>query len=261
MRYHTSIITLFTCRRRSDPEQQKSASPASEGSQQQKSPETKISPTPAAAGISSTDITLASARSIAELVRIHRREYGMSRSHAFALYAINLALFTLLDHAPDPLDDLFDDPDFLALAAAFAILASRSILGRNTYHLFRQAVRSKVRVKLAGTAAAGTAKAKGPAPASRLPDEIKDLLLLRRSADDDDDNATADEEEPSPVSASSVSTAGTAFSLIKGPSGGRSPASDDDGDGEGGGGDTAGLNVCEMLERYEALSLGRDERA
>ncbi|KAL2010880.1 hypothetical protein VTN00DRAFT_3598 [Thermoascus crustaceus] len=263
MRYHTSIITLFTCRRKSEPEQQKSpegsASPASEGSQQQKSPETKTSPTSAQpttpSGISSTETTLSSARSIAELVRIHRREYGMSRSHAFALYAVNLALFVLLDHYPDHFN-LFDDQDFLSLAAAFSIISSRSILGRNMYHIFRQSVRSKA--KVAGTAA------KAKEPATRLPDEIKDLIL------------GADEEEPSPASASSVSTAGTAFSITKGPSsaasGGGSPESDEDdrrsgameveeetgGKREGQG--AGGLSVCEMLERYEALSLGKDER-
>lgn len=179
----------------------------------------------------------------------------MSRSHAFALYAINLALFILLDHYPDHFN-LFDDQDFLSLAAAFSIISSRSILGRNTYHIFRQSVRSKA--KVAGTAA------KAKEPATRLPDEIKDLIL------------GADEEEPSPASASSVSTAGTAFSITKGPSsaasGGRSPASDEDdrrsgamevewetgGKQEGQG--AGGLNVCEMLERYEALSLGKDER-
>lgn len=256
MRYHTSVINLFTCRRQPEPEKQKSPAAESEVSQasetsQQKSPTTTPSPktaTTVAPGKTSPDITLSSARSIAELVRIHRREFGMSRSHAFALYAVNLALFVILDH-PD--FDLFD-ADFLSLAGAFSIVASRSILGRNLYQVLRQSLRSRGKAQ-------AVIKAKDKEPSTRfppLPDELKDLLL-------GDDH----EEEPSPVSASSA--ASSAFTAIKGS---RSSSSSDEDDGrsdvsssgkregeskgEGGG----GLGVCEMLERYEALSLGKEER-
>ncbi|KAL2824801.1 fungal-specific transcription factor domain-containing protein [Aspergillus cavernicola] len=84
-------------------------------------------------------IAQSAAREIAGLTHLHRREYGMSRAHHFAIYAINLALFVMVEHS------LFDilDPDFLLLASAFSSLASRSHIGRNLFHLFRQNVRAK----------------------------------------------------------------------------------------------------------------------
>ncbi|KAJ6151771.1 C6 transcription factor [Penicillium chermesinum] len=94
------------------------------------SPESKYNP---------WEVTLSAARSIAALVQVLRREHGVSRAHHFAMYSINLALFTLLEH---PSFDILD-PDFLSLVSSFSVMASRSPLGRNLFHLFRQSVRAK----------------------------------------------------------------------------------------------------------------------
>ncbi|GIJ85165.1 hypothetical protein Asppvi_004021 [Aspergillus pseudoviridinutans] len=85
-----------------------------------------------------TEQSLVSARAIAALVRIHREEYGIGRTHPFTTYAIMVALFTMLDHAS------FDilDSDFLALTSAFSVIACRSQVGRNLFHIFRQSVRA-----------------------------------------------------------------------------------------------------------------------
>ncbi|KAE8416429.1 hypothetical protein BDV36DRAFT_205806 [Aspergillus pseudocaelatus] len=84
-------------------------------------------------------ISLASAREISALARIHREEYGMERAHQFATYAMMLALFTMLD---DPSFDILGH-DFLSLTSAFSITANRSQVGRHLFHMFRQSVRSR----------------------------------------------------------------------------------------------------------------------
>ncbi|KAH2331674.1 hypothetical protein KXV44_006101 [Aspergillus fumigatus] len=86
-----------------------------------------------------TEQSLASARAIAALVRVHREEYGIGRTHPFTTYAIMVALFTILDHAA------FDilDTDFLSLTSAFSVIACRSQVGRNLFHIFRQSVRAQ----------------------------------------------------------------------------------------------------------------------
>ncbi|OGM45393.1 pathway-specific regulatory protein [Aspergillus bombycis] len=84
-------------------------------------------------------ISLASAREISALARIHREEYGMERAHQFATYAMMLALFTMID---DPSFDVLSH-DFLSLTSAFSITASRSPVGRYLFHMFRQSVRSR----------------------------------------------------------------------------------------------------------------------
>jgi hypothetical protein len=55
------------------------------------------------------------------------------------MYAINLALLTLSEQ------EGFDvvDNNFLSLASAFSIVASRSALRENPFHTFRQSVRAK----------------------------------------------------------------------------------------------------------------------
>ncbi|KAB8264774.1 hypothetical protein BDV32DRAFT_75403 [Aspergillus pseudonomiae] len=88
---------------------------------------------------SANAISLASAREISALARIHREEYGMERAHQFATYAMMLALFTMLD---DPSFDVLSH-DFLSLTSAFSITASRSQVGRYLFHIFRQSVRSR----------------------------------------------------------------------------------------------------------------------
>ncbi|KAI9372127.1 C6 transcription factor [Aspergillus egyptiacus] len=85
-------------------------------------------------------IIQSAAREIGALARLHRREYGLSRAHHFAIYAMNLALFVMVEQV-----GVFDilDTDFLLLASAFSNIANRSHLGQNLFHLFRQRVRKK----------------------------------------------------------------------------------------------------------------------
>ncbi|KAB8220181.1 hypothetical protein BDV33DRAFT_100352 [Aspergillus novoparasiticus] len=88
---------------------------------------------------SANAMSLASAREISALARIHREEFGMERAHQFATYAMMLALFTMLD---DPSFDVLGH-DFLSLTSAFSITASRSQVGRHLFHMFRESVRSR----------------------------------------------------------------------------------------------------------------------
>ncbi|KAL2841713.1 hypothetical protein BJY01DRAFT_217259 [Aspergillus pseudoustus] len=80
------------------------------------------------------------ARSIARLTHMHQQAYHLTHAHHFVVYAINLALFVLLELSQD--FDILND-DFLYLACTFGNIASRSRVGRNLFHLFRQNVRSK----------------------------------------------------------------------------------------------------------------------
>ncbi|KKK26381.1 hypothetical protein ARAM_006293, partial [Aspergillus rambellii] len=133
MQYHTLVINLFLFKINDN-------TPSTEA----ESLTTPQSPkSPASLSIISRCnaevITQSAARAIAALARLHRKEYGMGRAHHFAMYAINLALFALLEQ---PNFDILDQ-DFLSLASAFSRIASRSHLGRNLFHLFRQHVRAK----------------------------------------------------------------------------------------------------------------------
>ncbi|KAL4783443.1 fungal-specific transcription factor domain-containing protein [Aspergillus varians] len=89
---------------------------------------------------SKRNVTESAARAIAVLACQHRRDFGMAHAHHFAVYAVNLALFVLVEQ-----HSTFDilDSDFLSLASAYSSIASRSHLGRNMFHLFRQNVRAK----------------------------------------------------------------------------------------------------------------------
>jgi hypothetical protein len=133
MRYYTLVINLF-----SDtlPDSVPSMSPDTF-----KSPDSLLLNSQSTSQ-NSLEITLAAAREISGLARLHRRDYGIARAHHFAMYAINLALFIMLQH---PLFEPFVDDDFLSLCTAFYIIASRSALGRDLFRLFRQSVRAKVR--------------------------------------------------------------------------------------------------------------------
>ncbi|KAE8144610.1 fungal-specific transcription factor domain-containing protein [Aspergillus avenaceus] len=130
MRYHTLTINLFAWRTQDDSSDVDSEAPKTPESPPGLEPRSKYD---------ALENILSSARAISALARLHRREYGVSRAHHFALYAINLALFTMLDH------DSFDivDQDFLSLTSAFISLASRSQLGRSLFYLFRQSVLAK----------------------------------------------------------------------------------------------------------------------
>ncbi|GFF43885.1 nitrogen assimilation transcription factor nirA [Aspergillus udagawae] len=120
-----------------------------------------------------TEQSLASARAIAALVRIHREEYGIGRTHPFTTYAIMVALFTMLDHAS------FDilDSDFLALTSAFSVIACRSQVGRNLFHIFRQSVRAhdpEARVLQSDEAPEEIKELFGRYPRSQKPDKWDD---------------------------------------------------------------------------------------
>lgn len=136
------------------------------------------------------------------------------------MYSINLALYSLLDSAD------FDvlDPDFLSLASSFSVMASRSTLGRNLFHIFRQSVRGK--------AQGGRIR-----ESARVSDELKGLF------DERDKEGRYDEY---------------AAGLVK--------LEEDEryhglglGRAEGGMQEYSGLGMFEMLDRYESLSLGKDE--
>lgn len=138
------------------------------------------------------------------------------------MYAINLALFTMLEH------DSFDvlDEDFLTLASAFCIVASRSTLGRNLFHIFRQSVRAKAQ----GHRIRG---------ATAVPDELKDLVdetSKERGCCRFDEYADGLEKLNRKDKYHGI--------------------------GEGGGKrlqDYPGLGLSDMLDRYESLSLGKND--
>ncbi|KAH8431122.1 Zn(II)2Cys6 transcription factor [Aspergillus melleus] len=130
MRYYTLIITMFSFTPKEDVSRFESEAPQTPESP----PGLNLFPK-----YNANDIVQSAARTISGLALLHRREFGMTRAHQFALYAINLALFTMLVH------DTFDilDPDFLSLASSFHTIASRSRLGRNLFYLFRETTRSR----------------------------------------------------------------------------------------------------------------------
>lgn len=191
-----------------------------------------------------------SARAIARLARLHRREYGMGRAHHFALYAMNLGLFAMLE------SDTFDvlDNDFLTLSSAFSVVASRSPLGRNLFHIFRQSVRAKrqgSRVRAAST----------------VPDDLKELFdeeVSTRTKWDEyaEGLEKLDEDE----------RYRGGFGLITARDLGGDQDADHAGDGGGAQRDERrtmskqkntrefhDLSLFDMLDRYESLSLGKDE--
>lgn len=161
------------------------------------------------------------ARGIAELAQLHRQEYGLSRAHQFAMYAINLALFTLMEQE----GFVVVDEDFLALASAFSIVASRSALGRNLFHIFRQSVRAK-------------AQGDRIRRASSISDELKDLFdeeSTGRGHDRFDDYAEGLEKLNQEQKYHGIGREGTNLQ------------------------DYPGMGLSDMLDRYESLSLGKDD--
>ncbi|KAI9925732.1 hypothetical protein MW887_005534 [Aspergillus wentii] len=213
MRYHTLVINLFTCYPDDDVSSAVSEAPKTPESQPAQSPVTKYNV---------WEITQSAARGISALARLHRREYGMSRAHHFAMYAINLALFTMLEQ------ESFDilDSDFLSLASAFSVIASRSTLGRNLFHIFRQSVRAK-------------SQSKRIRESSAVSDELKELF---------------DEESTAPGRTRWDEYAEGLQKLNQ----------DERYHGIGAEGahglqEYPGMGLFDMLDRYESLSLGKDE--
>lgn len=90
-------------------------------------------------GNSTVQAAVSSAREIPALSQLMRTEYGMEYGHQSTMYAVNVALYTLLEQ---PTFDILDS-DFLRLTSAFSIIASRSPVGRNLFHFFKLSVRSR----------------------------------------------------------------------------------------------------------------------
>jgi hypothetical protein len=94
-------------------------------------------------GSTAAEVAIASARDISAITQLMRTEYGMKYVHQFAMYAVNVALYTLLEQSD------FDilDPDFLSLASAFYAIANRSQVGKSLYHFFKLSVRGRAHGK------------------------------------------------------------------------------------------------------------------
>ncbi|OQE17676.1 hypothetical protein PENFLA_c023G08397 [Penicillium flavigenum] len=82
---------------------------------------------------------VSSAREISTLSQLMRTEYGMEYGHQFTMYALNVALYTLLDQ---PTFDILDS-DFLRLTSAFSFIASRSPVGKSLFNFFKSSVRTQ----------------------------------------------------------------------------------------------------------------------
>lgn len=211
MRYRALAINLFSCISDHDRANNASQAPKTPESPPRNTPESKYN---------AWEVTQSAARSIAALVQLLRREHGLSRAHHFAMYCINLALFTLLEH---PAFDILDH-DFLSLVGAFSVIASRSPLGRNIFHLFRQSVRS-------------TGQGERLREFDGVDEDLKALFT----------------DDPSRIH---TRFDGYADGLEK-----LNQDSKYHGIGQNGSTslqDYPGLNLFEMLDRYESLSLGKD---
>lgn len=141
------------------------------------------------------------------------------------MYAINLALFTMLE--PESFDVL--DQDFLSLSSAFSVIAARSALGRNLFHIFRQSVRAKGqgrRIREAGGSVG-------------VSDELKELF--------DEDAAGKGGKFDEYAAGLEKLNSDERYHGI---------GLEDDGLQ-----DYPGLGLFDMLDRYESLSLGKDEVA
>jgi len=90
-------------------------------------------------GYTAAEVAISSARKISAIVQLMRTEYGMKYVHQFAMYAVNVALYTLLEQ---PNFDILDS-DFLSLTSAFSAIANRSQVGKSLYHFFKLSVRSR----------------------------------------------------------------------------------------------------------------------
>lgn len=179
----------------------------------QTSPESKYNP---------WHVTQSAARSIAALAHLHRQEFGLSRAHHFAMYAINLALFAMLEQ------EVFDvlDRDFLSLAGAFSIVANRSALGRNLFHIFRQSVRAK-------------AQGDRIRSATSIPNELKELFDEESTGEGGhrfDQYAEGLEKLNQKEKYHGIGNYGDANLQ-----------------------DYPGMGLADMLDRYESLSLGKDD--
>lgn len=232
IRYHTMLISMFNCPRGHNDHHRQTDIGTPRNAPKSEMPE---------GGEDPASIAISSARAIARLIQVHQEEYGISRSHVFALYAVNLALFLLLEF------DVFDisDPDCILLTSAFAIITTRSILGREVRSIFRRSV--------------SKSKKNGESKWDQLPEGLKEIL-----EDDSDDSSDSeadhnDEHEHDGVSdgpnhEGNTSTNTTPITpteeedkQMQKPKKGRHPQEGSKG-------------LCEMLCRYETMTLGRDDQ-
>ena len=234
MYYRTLVINLFSNSTSEESGKSPGGTPAT-------APHTPESETSGGSKYNAAGITQSSAHAISRLARLHRQEFGMGRTHHFGLYAMNLSLFTMLE------SDTFDvlDHDFLTLSSAFSIVASRSRLGRNLFHIFRQSVRAKrqgYRIR----------------EATSIPEDLRELFdetSVRTGWDEYAEGLQKLDEDERYHGGFELSRSG--------PSGWDS--------GSSGGGENQsslqyrnpqnfpGLSLFDMLDRYESLSLGKDE--
>jgi hypothetical protein len=66
-------------------------------------------------------------------------EYGIQYGHQFTMYAVSVALYTLLEQ---PAFDILDT-DFLYLTRAFSTIARRSPVGTSLFHFFKLSVQAQ----------------------------------------------------------------------------------------------------------------------
>lgn len=90
-------------------------------------------------GYTAAEVAVSSAREISAITQLMRAEYGMKYVHQFAMYAMNVALYNLLEQ---PTFDILDS-DFLSLTSAFSAIANRSQVGKSLYHFFKLSLRSR----------------------------------------------------------------------------------------------------------------------
>lgn len=186
-------------------------------------------------------IATSSARAIARLIRVHQEEYGISRSHVFALYAVNLALFLLLEF------DVFDisDPDCISLTSAFAIITTRSILGREVRSIFRRSVRRS--------------KKNGESKWEQLPEGLREILEDDSSDSSDSEGDHNDEHEQDGVSDGPNHEGNTSTNTTP-----ITPIEEEDKQNhkpkKGWGPPEGSKGLSEMLCRYETMALGRDDQ-
>jgi hypothetical protein len=179
-------------------------------------------------------IGVSSARAIAKLVRIHQEEYGISRSHPFALYA---------------------------LASAFSVITSRSALGQKIRVVFKKSFQQAMAAK-SKDGADGKQRIRGVL-SPKLPDEVKEILEEDYSdhVSSSSSSSSPETEEEDPTSSSGGGPAG-GKGRSKGdedsePDEDASRSTSSDSEKEQRHGQGAGA-LCEMLCRYEALSLGKE---
>ncbi|GAM40038.1 hypothetical protein TCE0_034r12073 [Talaromyces pinophilus] len=167
-------------------------------------------------------IAISSARAISRLIQVHQEEYGIKF-------------------------DVFDisDPDCISLTSAFSIITTRSILGREVRSIFRRSV--------------SKSKKNGESKWNQLPEGLKEILEDDSDDSSDSEGEHGDEHEqdgmsdgPNHEGNTSTNTTPITFTeeedkQMQKPKKGKHPQEGSKG-------------LCEMLCRYETMTLGRDDQ-